>query len=81
MSRFTTVDGDAPIAALFLTSATNGLTGWGVFQSPVSAPNGFTVTFDAMLVGGSSPPADGIICFLHGQGTVIPSASWPTIGK
>lgn len=68
------------IAAFFLTSTT-GQTGWGAFVAPVNAPNGFTVTFDAMLTGGTNPPADGIICFVHGQAAPLPSASWPVVGK
>jgi hypothetical protein len=64
------------LAAALLTPAINGNNGYATFTSPVSAPNGFTVTYDASLSGGSNPPADGIMCYLHNQAAVTPSGGY-----
>jgi hypothetical protein len=65
-------------AAAFLTPAANGKSGYATFTAPVSAPNGFVVTYDASLVGMSSPPADGISCYLHGMVPVTPTGGYVT---
>lgn len=75
-----TIGNPSALAAFYLTSTT-GQTGYGAFVASVNAPNGFTVTFDAMLVGITSPPADGIMCLVHGQASPLPAATWPTFAK
>ena len=61
--------------AILLTPAVGSQYGAAGFNSPFNATNGFLLTFDVSVVGGTSPPADGVFAILHGQGTVIPTVS------
>lgn len=64
-----------------LTTAGGGQNGYAFFNAPVSAPNGFTLTFDVSVVGGTSPPADGVAASLHGQATAIPAQTGYSLSK
>ena len=67
--------------AVMLTASSPMQQGHVFFASQATAPNGFVVTFDTVIVfdsNASVPPGIGVACLVHGQTTVAPSLAGGT---